>query len=95
MDMTEHIYPELLFIMPFLNVLGWWIKHKTKIKNNNIPAILSVVSFVLCFMYIYSTSAKSIGICLCESVVQGVFLAATAVYANQLLKTNKSDETKK
>ena len=45
MDMTEYIYPQLLFIIPFLNLTGWWLKHKTNVANKLIPLIFLVGVF--------------------------------------------------
>ena len=91
MDMTEYIYPELIFIVPFLNVTGWWIKHKTSVKNKYIPLILGVLATGLSTFYICSSMNKSIWESLCGGTVQGMFMAATAVYANQLAKTSEEE----
>ena len=92
MDMTEYIYPELLFIVPFLNVTGWWIKHKTSVENKYIPLILGALATVLSAFYISTTMNKSIWESLLGGTVQGLFMAATAVYANQLSKTSKEEK---
>ena len=92
MNVMEYIYPELLFIVPFLNIIGWWIKHETVIANNLIPLILGVVSIILSVVYIYSSMGMSFLKSVGAGVVQGIFLAASAVYANQLTKTGKEEE---
>ena len=91
MDMTEYIYPELLFIIPFLNVLGWWIKHKTVVANKFIPLILGGVSIALSVTYIRFSMGTELFESIGSGVVQGIFIASTAVYANQLTKTVKED----
>lgn len=92
MDMTEYIYPELLFIIPFLNVLGWWIKHKTVVENKFIPLILGGFAIALSVAYIHFSMGTELFESVGAGVVQGVFIASTAVYANQLTKTVKEDE---
>ncbi|MBE6649390.1 MAG: hypothetical protein E7614_07735 [Ruminococcaceae bacterium] len=92
MDMTEYIYPELIFIVPFLNVTGWWIKHKTSVENKYIPLILGIFATALSSFYIYSSMNKGIWESLWGGTVQGIFMAATAVYANQLAKTSKEED---
>ena len=92
MDLTQYIYPELLFIIPFLNITGWWIKHKSNMPNKLIPLILGLLSIVLSVAYIYSSMNVSLGESLAGGIVQGILLAAAAVYANQLTKVGKDDE---
>ncbi len=91
MDMKEYVYPELVFLIPFLNLTGWWIKHKSKIPNRLIPIILGVVSTVLSTFYIYTSMGEAFLDSVARGILQGVFLASTAVYANQLTKTIDTD----
>ena len=94
MDMREYVHPELIFLIPFLNLTGWWIKHKTYIPNRFIPIILGVLSTVLSTFYIYTSMGNDFLESLAKGTLQGVFLASTAVYANQLTKTvtDKTEE---
>ena len=87
MDMTEYINAELLFLIPFLNIFGWWIKNKTVLPNKYIPLILGAVSIMLCICYLRASMEKSIEDSILGGMIQGIFIAATAVYANQLTKT--------
>ena len=93
MNFQEYIYPELVFLIPFLNLVGWWMKHKTVVQNRYIPITLGALSVVLSTLYIYTT--MGIGICdsIAQGILQGVFIASTAVYANQLTKTFDSEYT--
>jgi uncharacterized membrane protein len=91
MDMTEYIYPQLLFIIPFLNLTGWWIKHKTNVANKLIPLILGAVAVLLSTLYIHASMQTSVVESVGAGIIQGVFLAATAVYANQITKTGKEE----
>ena len=92
MEITEYIYPELLFIVPFLNVTGWWLKHKTEVSNRFIPPLLGLFAVVLSVAYIYSSMEMSFLESLAGGLVQGLLLASAAVYANQLTKAGKGDE---
>ena len=92
MDMTEYIYPELLFIIPFLNITGWWIKHKTTVASKFIPIILGLFSIILSILYIHTSMKTKLGESIGAGIVQGLLLAATAVYANQLTKMRKEEE---
>ncbi len=92
MDITEYIYPELLFIVPFLNITGWWVKHKTMVENKYIPLILGVISIILSVLYIHTSMGTNIFESISSGIIQGLLLAATAVYANQLTKTGKKEE---
>ncbi len=92
MDMREYVYPELLFLVPFLNLTGWWIKHKTRLSNRFIPIVLGIVAMVLSSFYIYATMGETFSDSVLKGILQGVFLASTAVYANQLTKTVENDK---
>jgi Kef-type K+ transport system membrane component KefB len=91
MDFTQYISPELLAMIPFLNLLGWFVKEKTKLNNKYIPLVLGIVSIVLSFAYTLSSQTISIAM-VCTAIVQGVMLSATAVYANQMTKQMKKEE---
>ena len=91
MDFTQYISPELLAMIPFLNLLGWFVKEKTAISNKLIPLILGICSVILSFVYTLSNEGVNTA-AVCTSIVQGLMLAATAVYANQLTKQMKKED---
>jgi hypothetical protein len=92
MDMTEYINAELLFLIPFLNILGWWMKNKTVLPNKYIPLVLGGVSIILCICFLRTAMGKCIEDSILGGVIQGIFIAATAVYANQLTKTISEED---
>jgi len=91
MDYTNYISPELLVLVPVLYVLGEWIKGIDKIKNNYIPFILTTIGIALSALYLVCTEGIS-GTCIFTAIVQGVLVAAVAVYGNQIVKQTTSKE---
>lgn len=85
MDYTEFINPEFLTFVPALYLLGMFIKKTEKIKDKYIPFILSGVSIVLCCGYSAAVNGLS-ATNMITAFVQGIFVTATAVYTNQLIK---------
>lgn len=85
----EFIKPELLILIPVLYIVGAGIK-KTKINNKFIPMLLGSVSIVLTGLYVFATSdlnnGREVVLAIFTSITQGILLAGTSVYANQLYK---------
>ena len=97
MDITSLIKPELLILVPVMYIIGIAVK-SSSISNKFIPLILGIVSICLTAIYVFSvtpidsvsTALSSVFCVLC----QGVLIAGTAVYADQLKKqliTNKGE----
>lgn len=89
MDFTKFIEPELVVLVPVLYALGMMLKQTNKIKDNYIPVILTAVGVALSSLYlcVQCVSAASIF----GGIVQGVLVAAAAVYSNQLYKQITKD----
>ena len=49
MELFEYIKPELLILIPVLNIIGLMIKN-SKIKNNYIPLLLTIIAIVFCII---------------------------------------------
>ena len=85
----EFIKPELLILIPVLYIVGAGIK-KTKINDKFIPILLGSISIVLTGLYVYATSdlgnGKEVVLAIFTAITQGILLAGTSVYANQLYK---------
>lgn len=77
MQITDFIFEQGLIIVPVLIILGKIIKNTKFIKDKYIPLIL-LAAGILAAMGIMGASASSI--------VQGVLIAGTAVFGNQLVK---------
>ena len=95
MDYQQYIKAELLVLIPVLYFIGMVLK-KSKISNNRIPIILGIISIVLSTIWVISTNPiKNLQECLAmlfTSVTQGVLLAGTCVYANQIYVQSKKKE---
>ncbi len=85
MNYIDYIKPELLVLAVALYALGLIIKNTGTIKDKYIPLILTVASVFLCSLYIAASEGLSL-MTIFTSIVQGVIVAATAVYGNQLIK---------
>lgn len=96
MDWQEFIKPELLILIPVLNVLGLIFK-TSSIKNKYIPLILGIISVAITLIWSFSTCGINEGITdilkiIFISITQGTLIAGTAVYAHQLYTQNKKEE---
>ena len=85
MDYSSYIQPELLVLVPTLYALGSIIKHTEKINDKYIPLMLTVIGIILSCIYVLSTEGVN-PVSFFTSFVQGVLVAAGAVYSNQLIK---------
>ena len=85
MDFSNYVSPELLVLIPVLYGLGSVIKKTEGVKDNYIPAILTVVGVILSCLYVLGTEGFTL-VSLFTSLVQGILVAAGAVYGNQLIK---------
>lgn len=91
MDYTNYIRAELLVLVVVLYGLGEVIKATGKIKNNYIPLILTIIGIALSALYVLSTEGVT-GVGIFTAIVQGVLVAAVAVYGNQVIKQTTSKE---
>lgn len=91
MDYSSYINAELLILVPVLYALGAALKKSEKIKDNYIPLILTIIGIALCSLYVLSTEGVT-GVGIFTAIVQGVLVAAAAVYANQVIKQTTSKE---
>ena len=95
MDYQEYIKTELLILIPVIYLIGLGIK-KSNLKDKWIPLVLGIISVGLSFIWIVSTESI-VGIKECLSafftaVTQGVLIAGTSVYANQIYVQTKKEE---
>ncbi len=80
MQLTEFLLEEGLVIIPVLNILGKLLKEAQFVKDKFIPLIL-LVAGVFAGIGVMGLSV--------QSVIQGVLLAGTAVFGNQIYKQLK------
>ena len=56
--LKEFIKPELLILVPVLNIVGLAIKKKSPVADKNIPWILGAAGVVLSYLCLLYTSAE-------------------------------------
>ena len=83
----EYIKPELLILIPVLNIVGEIIK-QSKINDKYIPLILGIIGIILSSTIIISTSEFTVQN-LVAGIIQGILVAGTSVYADQIVKQVK------
>ena len=95
MDITmiqDFIKPELLVLIVVLNIIGTGLK-KSKLNDKFIPLTLGSISIVLTSLWVFATSelngGRDIVLAIFTAITQGILLAGTSVYANQLYKQLK------
>lgn len=92
MDFSEYIKPELLILIPVLNLVGMAIK-KSKIDDRHIPWMLGVIGVVLAVIYLIASEpivgTQSIATAIFTAITQGILCAGASVYADQLIKQAK------
>lgn len=95
MNFEDFIKPELLVLIPVLYLVGVAVK-RSVVRDKAIPFILGAVAVVLAGLYVFSTTdisgAKAAVMAVFTAVTQGILIAGTSVYANQLYKQFKKEE---
>lgn len=95
MDFTSYITPELLILIPVIYLLGIGLK-KSEMKNKWIPLVLGGISILLSAFWVLGTTNipgwRELLIALFSAITQGILVAGTAVYANQLIVQSKKEE---
>lgn len=92
----EYINPELLVLVPFLYVLGMFLKDSKEISDNLIPAILGGAGVATAVVWVLASTvpmgAAAVALAIVTAVVQGILCAGAAVYTNQLVKQGAKEE---
>ena len=95
MNYQDYIKTELLVLVPVLYFFGVWLK-KSTIRDKWIPFILGMVAVTLSAIWVISTTditdIREVASALFTAVTQGVLVAGTSVYANQLYIQSKKEE---
>jgi hypothetical protein len=95
MEFKEFVKPELAVLIPVLYALGAWIKG-SNCKDKLIPFILMGAGIFLTTIWVFATSimqtTQDIFTAIFTILVQGVLVAAAAVFFNQLYKQGKKVE---
>lgn len=86
----DYINPELLVLVPFLYVLGMFLKSSKVVSDNLIPAILGGAGVGTAVVWVLASTvpvgAAAVALAVVTAVVQGILCAGAAVYANQIVK---------
>lgn len=95
MNYLDYIKTELLILIPVLYFIGIGLK-KSKLPDKWIPVSLGTVAVVLSSVWVIATCdiscIKEGASALFTAVTQGVLIAGTSVYANQLyVQANKEE----
>lgn len=95
MNWQEFINPELLILIPVLNLIGTAIR-KSALANKWIPFVLGFVAVLLSSLYVFATNdiggLREVALALFTSVTQGILIAGASVYANQLITQYKKED---
>lgn len=92
----EYINPELLVLVPFLYVLGMFLKDSKEIPDNLIPVILGGAGVATAVVWVLASTvpvgAAAVALAIVTAMVQGILCAGAAVYTNQLIKQGAKEE---
>ena len=95
MNYQEYIKTELLILIPVLYFLGIGLK-KSKMPDKWIPLILGISAVVMSAIWVIATAdisgVQEAASAIFTAVTQGVLVAGTSVYANQLYIQAKKEE---
>lgn len=95
MNYQEFIKTELLVLVPVLYFIGIGLK-KSKLPDKWIPTVLGVVAVTLATVWVIATTDVSgfqeTAAAIFTAVTQGILVAGTGVYANQLYVQAKKEE---
>lgn len=95
MNIQDYIKPELLILIPVLNLIGIAVKN-SKIQDKLIPLILGICGILLASLYVFATEptqgARAVAIALFVGITQGILAAGAGVYINQIIKQHKKEE---
>lgn len=88
MDFKEYIMPGLLVLIPALFGLGVIFKNTSRIKDEDIPLTLLIISLFLAACFVLGTNpipdVQSAATAIFTSLTQGALCAAGAVFAHQV-----------
>ena len=95
MNLQDYIKPELLVLIPVLYLIGMGVK-KSAIADKWIPSALGAAGVVLSALYVLATSEltsmQHIAFAVFTAITQGVLVAGTSVYVNQIIVQSKKGE---
>lgn len=95
MNYQDYIKTELLILVPVLYFVGIGLK-KSKLPDKLIPIVLGAAAVALSIIWVIATGdisgVKQAASAIFTAVTQGVLVAGTSVYANQIyVQANKEE----
>lgn len=95
MNYQEYIRSELLILVPVLYFIGICLK-VSRLADKWIPLVLGSVSILLSVIWVIGTcdisGVQEASLALFTAVTQGILVAGSCVYANQLyIQSNKEE----
>lgn len=95
MEYQNFIKAELLILIPVLYILGMLFK-KSKLPDKWIPLLLGAISVALTAIWTVATedfaNAKEVMYGIFTVLTQGILVAGSSVYANQIYVQAKKEE---
>lgn len=94
MDYIQYIKPEMFVLVPVLWLIGLALKKTPKMQDWLIPYILGGVSIFLCGIWV-SVAEGLNPLSIFTAFTQGILVAGTSVWGNQLVRqAGKRDDGK-
>lgn len=94
--LTNYIKPELLVLAIVLYFLGLWFKNLKSLKDKYIPFVLGFIGIIFSALWVLSTTQlrnwNDVAMAIFVSFIQGILVAASSTYVNQLIKQNGKEE---
>ena len=95
-QVLNYVKPELLVVIIVLYYVGTFFKSSQRVKDKDIPEILGYIGIVICGIWVLATcpigTPQEVAMAVFTALVQGILVAGTSVYFNQLSKQSKKDE---
>lgn len=95
MEMQQYIREELLILVPVLYAIGIFLK-KSILSDKWIPIVLGIIGIILSLLWILSTenidTFQNFTMILFAAITQGVLVAGSSVYVNQMYIQSKKGE---
>jgi hypothetical protein len=89
----NYINPELLALIPVLNIIGAVAK-TAGLDSRWLPAALGIVSVALCTAWTVISGDGETPKAVLTGIIQGVLVAGAAVYGHQIFKQLKTTDDK-
>lgn len=87
-----NIRPEMFVLVPVLIIVGKFLKKAEYCKDKYVPVILGIISIFISCIWILIYTPDHLPVAVMEGFIQGILIAGTAVYGNQIFKQLNKDE---